>query len=309
MGKNETRAHHFVPQCWLAGFTDSGEKDGMLYVTDLKRKKQWRCKPSEAGHRRDFYRVEDPSVRDPLAIEKIFSDIEGKVAPLLRSLFHEKRGPIDGSELGLLVEFLTIQWIRVPSFRTLVDRTVRAKHREELLGTPERWKAALEKTGVSLDDPHTDYAKMLEMIDSKDVTFSAQPGFYLQLGANVIPDIEKALHRTHWGWLVSPTGQFIGSDSPIAFDGEEGEPIGFGTNCVMVYPVTRYLLLYGTSEPIPTPYVTTKLIAQHNTFMMLSTDEQIYSFREDFHWLDKANKCQNDWRMFNAADFRKPIAE
>jgi len=70
--QNEARAHHFVPQCWLAGFTDTGEKDGMLWVTDLKRKKQWRCKPSEAGHRRDFYRIEDTALSDPLAIETIF---------------------------------------------------------------------------------------------------------------------------------------------------------------------------------------------------------------------------------------------
>ena len=69
----EARAHHNVPQCWLLGFTDTGEKDGMLYVTDLKRKKQWRCKPSEVGHRRDFNRVDDPSVSDPNAIEKIFA--------------------------------------------------------------------------------------------------------------------------------------------------------------------------------------------------------------------------------------------
>jgi hypothetical protein len=25
---NEVRAHHFVPQCWLAGFTNTGEKEG-----------------------------------------------------------------------------------------------------------------------------------------------------------------------------------------------------------------------------------------------------------------------------------------
>ena len=31
---------------------------------------------SEAGHRRDFNRVEDPALPDPLAIEKIFSRIE-----------------------------------------------------------------------------------------------------------------------------------------------------------------------------------------------------------------------------------------
>ena len=60
--EREPRAHHFAPQCWLAGFTDTGEKDGRLWVTDLKRRKQWPSNPRNAAHRRDFYRVSDPSV-------------------------------------------------------------------------------------------------------------------------------------------------------------------------------------------------------------------------------------------------------
>jgi hypothetical protein len=35
--------------------------------------------------------------------------------------------------------------------------------------------------------------------------------------------------------------------------------------------------------------ITTKLIACHNTFAMLSADEQVYSHRPDFHWVDNAN--------------------
>jgi hypothetical protein len=44
----EPRAHHFAPQSWLAGFTDSGEKEGRLWVTDLKRRKQWISNPPNA---------------------------------------------------------------------------------------------------------------------------------------------------------------------------------------------------------------------------------------------------------------------
>src|SRR5438552_4108506 len=72
---SEARAHHFAPQCWLAGFTDIGEKTGRLWVTDLKRKKQWASTPQNAGHRRDFYRASDPGL-DPLTFEKQFSKIE-----------------------------------------------------------------------------------------------------------------------------------------------------------------------------------------------------------------------------------------
>ena len=46
------RAHHFAPQCWLSGFTETGQKAGRLWVTDLKMRKQWPSSPLNAGHRR-----------------------------------------------------------------------------------------------------------------------------------------------------------------------------------------------------------------------------------------------------------------
>lgn len=36
---------------------------------------------------------------------------------------------------------------------------------------------------------------------------------------------------------------------------------------------------------------------------MLSADWQVYSYRPDLHWLDEANRCQNDWRLFSRDDF------
>jgi hypothetical protein len=42
----------------------------------------------------------------------------------------------------------------------------------------------------------------------------------------------------------------------------------------------------------------TKIIARHNTWAMLCADEQVYSYRPDFHWLDVNDKCQNDWTDF-----------
>ena len=107
----EARAHHYVPQFWLMGFTETGEQDGRLYVTNLPRKRQWPSNPRGAGHRRDFYRVEDPSLTDPFAIEKLFSKIESDVAPVFKSMTEEKRGPRDGYELGMLLEYMAIQWV------------------------------------------------------------------------------------------------------------------------------------------------------------------------------------------------------
>src|ERR1035438_3708913 len=115
MKEPEPRRHHYVPQCWLAGFTDTGEKDGQLWVTDLVRRKQWQASPNNAGHIRDFYRLSDEQL-DPVMVEKAFANIEAEVAPILRILDREQRAP-GVKEFGALLPFIALQWARVPAFR------------------------------------------------------------------------------------------------------------------------------------------------------------------------------------------------
>jgi hypothetical protein len=107
---SEPRAHHIVPRCWLAGFTESGENDGKLWVTDLSRKKQWLSTPGNSGHIRDFYRVSDPSL-DPAAVETALSKMEAIVAPILKAIDRERRPPHE-DELSEMLQFIAIQFVR-----------------------------------------------------------------------------------------------------------------------------------------------------------------------------------------------------
>jgi hypothetical protein len=102
----EPRRHHYVPQCWLAGFTETGENDGRLWVTDFSRQRQWPTTPANAGHIRDFYRLADPAP-DPVAVERFFSRLERMVAPVLRALDTERRPPND-DEVGFCCTSLLI---------------------------------------------------------------------------------------------------------------------------------------------------------------------------------------------------------
>src|ERR1039457_1662379 len=93
MKEPEPRRHHYVPQCWLAGFTDTGEKDGQLWVTGLVRRKQWQASPRKTGRIRAFSRLADKEL-DPVMVEKAFANIEAEVAPILRILEREQRRPV-----------------------------------------------------------------------------------------------------------------------------------------------------------------------------------------------------------------------
>ena len=82
-------------------------------------------------------------------------------------------------------------------------------------------------------------------------------------------------------------------------DGPKGQEVGFKTADVVIFPVSRYVLLYGANVRVAPQPMTYKRVAAHNTFTMMTADEQVYSAVPDFYWLDENGKCQTDWKLFS----------
>jgi hypothetical protein len=296
---SEPRAHHFVPQCWLAGFTESDEKEGRLWVTDLGRAKQWPTNPANAGHSRDFYRLSDPRL-DPLVVENTFSKIETEIAPLLKAIDQELRQPTK-DELEVLVWFIAIQWVRVPAFRPRVIMIEESVFRSQLLRdleTPETWAAALKRSRIPTDSPGTEYEAVREFIHSKQYSLEAENEWYVQQAFRAANIIAPMLMDRHWRISFSKTGNYIGSDCPVAMDGPKGEMVGFKSAEIVTYPISRHALLYGTRVPVNPPLVSLMSIAHWNTFAMLTAESQVYSHKPDFCWLDEFGKYQTNWNLF-----------
>jgi hypothetical protein len=298
------RAHHFTPQCWLAGFTDTGEKSGRLWVTDLKRRKQWLSNPANAGHRRDFYRVSNLQP-DPVAFERVFSEIESAIAPLLKTLHKERRSP-RGHEWESLLTFMAVQYMRVPAFRPTMLRIADSFHRRQLsqaLSSADSWATSLKNAGIPADAPGADYKDMLEFERSGQYTLSAEPEWFLERGFRAVEHIVPLLMARHWKALISSSGSFIGSDNPVALDGPKGQDVGFKSADVVLFPVSRCVFLCGTNAPQVPLVVTRKRIARLNTFTMLTAEEQVYSHVPDFCWLDETQAYQTDWKRFSKEKF------
>jgi hypothetical protein len=297
----EPRRHHYVPRCWLAGFTDTGEQDGKLFVTDLKRRNQWGATPGTAGFIRDFYRLEDERISDPVMVEKAFSAVEGDAAPILRAIDREMRSPLV-EEVERLLYFMAIQWSRTPAFRPMVlgffekltDKTVQ-KHLE----SPESWKRALEEAGMSPNQPGANYEEMKACYESKAYTLTAPTDWYVQRAFRAVDTILPGLQKRFWTTLVSPSGSFIGGDNPVALEGERGKPIGFENAESISYTVSRHVVMVGTLAKIEYPLINRKFIAGTNTHALLSADSQVFSCEPDFCWLDESGKDQTDWKLFS----------
>jgi hypothetical protein len=303
--EREPRAHHYVPQCWLAGFTETGEKDGQLWVTDLYRKKQWPSSPANTGHRRDFYRTSAPEL-DPVQFEKLLSRVEDSVAPLLKVL-HETTPTRD--ELELLLLFIAMQWVRVPAFRPfmlkLADSITRTKF-EKALASPEAWTAMLKDIGTPLDE-RADYEKMLKFHRSSPYTLTAPTEWYLLRAGTAVQDILPILKGRRWKPFFSPSGSFVGTDNPVVLEGPKDAMVGFKNAEIVLYPVNRHLLVYATLDPRGRLPENHKHIARVNTLMMLNADEQIYSHRPDFCWIDQNGTYQTDWKLFSKEEILRSI--
>ena len=305
----EPRAHHFVPQCWLAGFTETGQKADRLWVTDLKKQKQWASSPRNAGYRRDFYRVSNPKL-DPITFENTFSKIETVVAPILKSLYEKPRHPSD-DDLEVLLFFAAFQFVRVPAFRPWVLKRADSLHRSwmaEAPKSPASWAKALKKAGIPADSPGTAYERMLKfnrnVIGAGEYRLSAENEWYLLRGFEVAGGpIIRSLRARHWGTVLSENGSFIGSDNPVVMDGPKDRMTGFKSADIVIFPVNRHVLLYGTNAPVRSRAVNQKLIAKHNSFTMLTAEQHLYSHLPGFCWLNEAGKYQTDWRLFSKEKF------
>jgi hypothetical protein len=300
----EARKHHYVPKCWLAGFTESGDVNQKLWVSDLERRNQWATTPANVGHQRDFNRLSD-QYPDPLAFENFFAEVESDVAPILRRSFPSQE-ELYKDEFETLLVFVALQFIRVPAFRpkllTIAEK-IRSSQLREDLASKETWSLASREAGLSSDSPGADYGSMLEykrlVIDAGKFKLQADTDFYLIRGIQQVKDvIFPALRNRRWGALYSPSGSFIGTDNPVTLDGPDGQMIGFKNAEVIIFQLNRHQILYGCHTPVRPPRVTRKLIAEANTLNLLGT-QQVYSHTNEFCWLDEDGKLQEDWQLFS----------
>ena len=272
-----------------------------MFVTDFKRRNQWGAAPGTAGFIRDFYRLEGEHVDDPLLAEKALSQIEDAIAPVLRSMNSEKRGPTK-EELEPLLYFIAIQWTRVPAFRPLVldlfDK-ISYERISEMLESPESLRRALVEAGMDPDAPGAKYEQMKRFHDDRAYKLAAPTEWYVSEAFKAVQNILPGLKKRYWTTLVSPTGSFIAIDNPVILEGPKGVIAGFENTELISFAASRHVVLWGTLKPIQAPFVNRTFIASANTLSLLVAEEQVFSHVPDFCWLNENRKYQTDWKLFS----------
>src|ERR1017187_380640 len=296
----EPRRHHYVPRCWLAGFTDTGKKDGTLWVTDFKHRKQREATPGSVGFINDFYRLSEPAP-NPVVVEKFFSILEEQVAPLLKSIDRDHRRPTP-DELDGLLQFMAYQWVRVPKFRPfafqIMERVTREKLAEQLQSR-DSWLAEMKRAEIDPDTPGADYDGMKRFFDSGEWNITVETDWYMQRAFKDADGVLDCLRKRYWGLSFTHQGRLIASDNPVVLEGDKGQMVGFKNAEFVLYPLSRHAFLTGVFDNTRKPVHNFKYFASMNTMMLLNADVQVFSHVPDFSWRDEDRQHQTDWTLFS----------
>ncbi len=291
MGKF-ARNHHFVPQSYLAGFTDDGTRDGWLFVSDLVSRSVFKTKPRNVAAERDFNRV-DIEGRAPDALEHALGDFEGKAASVLRGIRETGDVPTD-DELSYVINLMALLVVRNPKSRRAMNAARRHGVRiiGDLLGSDrhlfEHHMAKAKEAGFVSEGADVSFEGMREFIrdDQYTVEVSTSESLLLELGS--FDAILHVLGSRYWSLVTAAADapDFVTCDHPVAVvfkDRQMHGPIGYGLPRTEVsFPLsTRHALVGVLEDPLQERLTASpQQVAAVNSRTVHYADRQVYSNRE-----------------------------
>jgi len=250
----EYRKHHYIPECYLANFTEDGKG---IWVYDKMNHKAFQQSISNIFYSKDFYRIKEDDIPDnlkckvnPLSLEKDFfaEEIESNYNTFLKSLIQiideliEKdirNVCLSEEDIHATALFLVLQFLRTPKAREVIIDN----HND----TMQQIIKALD--GIR---PQNDFAKTMKLqaeieasIDYPPIFLHASRSFANDL---VVKKFTEDLVNNIWQIYVSPSGYFYSSDNPIIIErtNSNTEYIDMGLNSygvVVTFPLTKKIMV------------------------------------------------------------------
>lgn len=283
------RNHHYVPQGYLAGFTDTGTRDGKLYVFDLWTGSTFWTRPRNVAAERDFNRVEIDG-QDPDFLEKgLGALLEDKAALAIRKIAQEQTFTGD-DDLTYVINLLCLLVVRNPRARRSLASAKRQAAKligEMLVSDKKIWEHHIRKARGAgyVSGPDVSFERMKAFVDGGKYTIEVAMHALIRTELNIFDDILRCLGARVWSLLNAASGapDFITCDHPVTlvFKDPKGKgPIGVGLHQTeLVFPITsRHAFLGVYENPMkPVVSVTPMGVAAMNTRVIRHADRQLYS--------------------------------
>jgi hypothetical protein len=233
------------------------------YAHDLTQLKSWPAKPANVAFEKDFYRVDMPGVNTD-EIEKVFWDLEGEAARVLKKIIQLNKIPGRPRDYEILMHFMAQLVMRRPSVRENQQQT-----HEKLLrmvakmhaSMPDDQLKALFRRMREQDAKmaEVDLDEFREFVKADEYTIEFSQNHHIkELLTALLPvaadTIAPLLAARHWVLCVAQdgAGHFITTDRPVFLTWTievppffENSP-GFALeNTLVLFPISKTLLIYG----------------------------------------------------------------
>lgn len=292
----EARKHHYVPQCYLKGFTHNGSRQSRLYVVDARERRAFQTTPLKIAAERDFNRIDGD---EPNAIEAIYSDFEAKAGPAL--VRTDARGTFASDEdLAVILELVALLAVRNPRRREHTRKFYEHSSRvmmDLLVADKERWEAREQRAiaGGFMEPSIITYEEAKEFVERGEYRVDVATTRHVELELKLLPTVYDLLQRRTWVVLRAAPGSggFVTSDNPatLCWDDEKLAdgfyPPGFAsTDTSVVCPLSKNVAIRGCfdgrSGAIEAP---ANIVAAINTRTIAYSDRQVYAESDQFRFV------------------------
>jgi hypothetical protein len=285
--KPEARIHHYLPKTYLAGFTDSGKKNGKFFVLDVSSERVFRTSPKNVAAERDFNRV-DIEGKAPDAIEQNLSAFENRAAQAIRNVsvtgsFHS------GQDFEYILTLIGLLAVRNPQLRKAFNlarlKTIRII--ESMICSDEKiWEAQIRSAIQAgfiepFDVSNASFEEYKRSVEEESYEWVIPPGVNVRMEFSAIDHVLKLLTERIWSLLIAPCDQdFICSDHPVVLNAPRNGAVGYGQrDAELFFPLNRKFALYGVFENPPPKVITLNAVqvADVNARIARNAERHIYS--------------------------------
>lgn len=293
-----SRNHHWVPQCYLKGFTKGRSKKSLLYVTDFQAGRQFPTVPRNVAAGRDFNRVDIDGI-SPDYVESGIGGFESALSKALERI-HQEREIVDPEDRNLVLTLIALLAVRNPGMRENVRHSLEQVMKRVMdltLATQERYESSFAKAaraGALKAGEILPYDRMREFVDRGEYTISVSTTHHVGQELSLVDAILPLLGQRKWllARALPGTGGFITSDHPVVLQwtdrpmtGVLGGP-GFALRGTEVlFSVSHDLALIGTFEgPDGVIDVDERQVALMNGVILGNWQRQIYARDDRFRY-------------------------
>jgi hypothetical protein len=270
------RKHHYVTAAYLARFTNTGTKKGLLSAVDFSTKKFFPAKPDDVAYELDFNRIEIDGMA-PDALETAMGPVEGRAIREIRKIYKSGKLP-DMDAFSYICNLITLFAVRHPAVREaalVTERQVARVMLDIMTSTTEMYEGEIRRAkeaGFIRADLNVSYDQMKDFARRDAYTISIPTQRHIHREFTIFPELLDKVAKRYWSVMT------VKSDAPDLITCDRPAPTRLGEKTIVFTIGPRHALLGALELYAPAEFeIDASAVAEINTQLAEQAIKQIYS--------------------------------